>query len=912
MEDYPQEIDEPVLVTKVEPADKNRAWLHCRRANGQRVVIKLMDHWPYFYAKPNKKLDNDLIKDHEHGYESIYGRSLQKITAMAPGVVGDLRKEYDDVHEADLPYTQRVIIDEECLGMVHIKAVRVKGDAYSTKCEHIHPVDPNEAPDIEPKIVHYDLEVSYEDDGRMPGRDGEARQPIVSIAAYDAYEDTWHNWNYRPEEPIEMDTVELEQGEVPLDCRSFTDQVRNGRVIDGEKEMLKDFGRWLQEAQPDILTGWNTNAEGMKYFDGFDDKYLIRRCQRKGIYRPFGKRGVTRDDPPSIPGVQLLDLLVAHRRINYYTLRRNSLGHVTKEVLGYELEKDHDLMDWYENDPEALVRYNMRDVEATYRLDQEASYSEWAMAYMHFAMVDDVYDIYKGTQVHDVTLLRMAKEEGVALPNRDAFEDGADPDDSEKVEGAVVQEPKKGVHRNVLAFDFTSLYPNMFMAGNLSPEMYLEEDIDGIPTAEIPIVSLEGEHLRTHYFRTDKEGFLPKVNRFAFEMKAEAGRNVEEARKQLATAREEGADEEAIERLEAAVERAELEYMASKIFLNSVYGATLSPYFRLHDRRIGESVTALGREMANALVEKARELGYTVVAGDTDSVYLSAKEDDLDAILEEGEELAPILEEACRARMRELDALDPEAVELEFEKVFGKGIFLDVKKKYAGLKVAEDGEKITPKVDITGFETVKADTPAISVDLQKDILKKLIKHDRDPEDVVKEVKELYDKVKTGEINPKMAAKQPRCKEDPMEKDSTHYTYKAGRFSGEELGIYVGNERFFCLPVEQTPPGVSGDPNFIALRDDDEIPEGFSIDTEALAEDAVRGKADKIFSAAGLELGGKGEIRAFEETKLTDYQEGDDPAPTPQSSNDGSRSGDSESGEDKTYQGTLAETAGQFL
>ena len=72
--------------------------------------------------------------------------------------------------------------------------------------------------------------------------------------------------------------------------------------------------------------------------------------------------------------------------------------------------------------------------------------------------------------------------------------------------------------------------------------------------------------------------------------------------------------------------------LVKKINLNSLYGAILNPGCRFFDKRIGQSTTLSGRNIAKfmssevnrIITGKKDHVGDSIIYGDTDSVYFSA------------------------------------------------------------------------------------------------------------------------------------------------------------------------------------------------------------------------------------------------------------------------------------------------
>ncbi len=145
-----------------------------------------------------------------------------------------------------------------------------------------------------------------------------------------------------------------------------------------------------------------------------------------------------------------------------------------------------------------------------------------------------------------------------------------------------------------------------------------------------------------------------------------------------------------------------------KIFANSVYGAMGNAYFRFYTIDAAAFITKSARDLNMRLRKIVADLGYSVIYGDTDSVFVAnavAKADELEAIL--------------NTRIYPL--------QLKIDKTFVKMLIpmsddgKIKKKKYAG--VTPDG-----KVLITGFETVRKDWCELTRDTEREVLTMILKN----------------------------------------------------------------------------------------------------------------------------------------------------------------------------------------
>jgi DNA polymerase elongation subunit (family B) len=217
-----------------------------------------------------------------------------------------------------------------------------------------------------------------------------------------------------------------------------------------------------------------------------------------------------------------------------------------------------------------------------------------------------------------------------------------------------------------------------------------------------------------------------------------------------------------ISRLEKLKNYQENEEQAIKIFINSIYGASASPYFAGFNIRIAEAITLQGQEMDKFAIKimeryfsefwhKDKELHAkmgilgpvekvtrnVVVYGDTDSIYVSFEdalkscnwtESGTDFILKLYEyRLNDYIEKSFKKYGEKYNTDNIQ--KLELEKVSESAIIL-AKKKYAlDLVWKEPGVYYEPqsKISSKGVEIVQSSTPAFVRKHLKELLKMLFK-----------------------------------------------------------------------------------------------------------------------------------------------------------------------------------------
>jgi len=229
-----------------------------------------------------------------------------------------------------------------------------------------------------------------------------------------------------------------------------------------------------------------------------------------------------------------------------------------------------------------------------------------------------------------------------------------------KYKGAIVVEPKPGVHFDVAVLDFASLYPSIIKVHNLSYETILcphpecrDNKIPGLP----------------HWVCLLRRGLSSLIIGSLRDMRVKWYKR---------RAKDESLDS-SLRNLYNVVQ------LTLKVLLNASYGVMGAESFSLYCPPVAEAVTAIGRYAITKTVERATSLGINVLYGDTDSLFLeSPTQEKIDDLVKWSDE---------ELRM-----------ELEIEKFYRYSVFSNLKKNYLG--VYPDGS-----VDIKGLTGKKRHMP---------------------------------------------------------------------------------------------------------------------------------------------------------------------------------------------------------
>ena len=426
-----------------------------RTAADELVHVKVYEFQPYFYA-PTDSLTEGKLREYDRivgweetdddgePYESIRGRRLTKIYGQTPRDVGQIRDEFDH-YEADILFPNRLLIDKDLTSGVRVPAREDEDDDSPRRTLRVHheeltPVDA----DPTPRVNTFDIEV---DDRSGFPEDGE--EPIICIASHDSTDDEYILWLYEasdgdspPERLDDYEPINADGADDP--SRSLSYEIR---TFDTEDAMLDSFLSYIHETDPDLLTGWN--------FDDFDAPYLLDRFEvldGDSDYDLDPDRLSRVDEVwrsgwqgPDIKGRIVFDLLYAYQRTQFTELDSYKLEDVGQLELGVGKERyPGDIGDLWEENPERLLEYNLRDVELCVELDRDQAIIAFWNEVRQFVgckiedatTPGDAVDMYVLHKLHD----------NFALPSKGQQE-------SEEYEGGAVFDPITGVRENVSVLD---------------------------------------------------------------------------------------------------------------------------------------------------------------------------------------------------------------------------------------------------------------------------------------------------------------------------------------------------------------------------------------------------------------------------------------------------------------------------
>jgi len=529
------------------------------------------------------------------------------------------------------------------------------------------------------------------------------------------------------------------------DYKPKQDNVHYIKCID-EKDLLIKFIKFWKEYTPDIITGWNS-----KYFD---IPYLVRRIDKilgetvKNKMSPWGQ--VMEDSTYymgktqtyfRLHGIAQLDYLQLYQKFTIKNQESYKLDHIGFVELG-ETKDDNPydtFKEWYQQDIQSFIDYNIQDVELVDRLEDRLQLIELAITMAYNAKVN-YEDVFSQVRMWDTIIYNELLKTNTIVPMRDM-----NPQSKELV-GAYVKEPTTGFHDWVVSFDLNSLYPHLIMQYNISPETILDDRkdvlIDELLDKKIDMSDGNCMAANGTMYKTGKLGMLPRIIKREYDDRVIYKKKMLEAEQMYANTKD--------KKYEKLARKFYLIQHSKKISLNSAYGAIGNKYFRYYDHRQAEAITTSGQLNIRWIDKKVNEyfnkLYKTdnkdyVIASDTDSIYvnmaplvkLTGATDKTKIVkaLDQfcTEKFEPYIEKCYNELGSYMNVYENKMV-MKREVIADKGIWTAKKRYILNVHNSEGVQYPEPKLKIMGIEAVKTSTPLPCRDKLKEAFKVIMGGDQ--------------------------------------------------------------------------------------------------------------------------------------------------------------------------------------
>jgi DNA polymerase-2 len=632
--------------------------LYGKLEDGRSFLVRDDREVPHFYV-----LTDDSSRAHAVGARplpptgevTLDGRPVARVEVLAPSDAPSLRVRLRRAgvpcYEADVRFAMRYLIDRDIRGSLSI-------DGLGQPREGIGLVfhNPAVAPvDWTPRlsVLSFDIET-----------DPQARR-LLSIGLHGCGA---------------SEVLLLDPGghDCPAGAVAFAT----------EKDLMVAFAHRVRTLDPDVLTGWNVV--------NFDLAVLLRLSTQQGMALELGRGPgplqVRSDRLPrgrrqaSVPGRVVLDGIHLLRGA-FIRMEDYGLDAVARVVLGEGKTvgghgRADEILRLFQEDRVRLVEYNRTDARLALEILEKLQLVELAVVRSHLTGLP-IDRVSSSIAAFDSLYLAELHRRSIVAPSVEAAQE------IESMAGGHVLEPQPGLHRNVVVFDFRSLYPSLIRTFEIDPWNLLRP---GSPVAEYeadPIRAPNGAAFGR------RKGILPFI-----------------------------LDELVPLREAAHCTGDKVKSHAIKILMNSFYGVLGTPACRFYDPRLANAITGFGREVLLWCKGRLEDGGRRVLYGDTDSLFVLSGEDDPVAARRSGEEWARTLNRDLAEHIRRTWLVESR-LELRFERLYLR-LYLPAvrhgtagaRKRYVGL--VEDG-----RVAFTGMEAVRGDWTPMAKEAQRELFARL-------------------------------------------------------------------------------------------------------------------------------------------------------------------------------------------
>ena len=529
-----------------------------------------------------------------------------------------------------------------------------------------------------------------------------------------------------------------------------------------EWTLCKKFLMLWSDNCPDVITGWNTKF--------FDIPYLVNRfrkilgeddAKKLSPWNYISERKTNINGRMliaySFVGVESLDYIELYKW--YAPGGKSQESYRLDNIANVELGEGKISYDEYENlhqlyrlNFQKFIEYNIKDVKLILKLEDKLKLLELALT-LAYDTKCNYEDVFAQTRMWDSLTYSYLLQQKIIVPPREVQ------DKDSAFEGAYVKEPQVGLHNWVASFDLNSLYPHLMMQYNISPETLIEPadytqemrdvlsqgvSVDKLLKCQIDTSSLSGVTITPNgqYFRTDIQGFLPKMMEEMYVDRSKFKKMMLQAKQEY----ENETDDSKKYDIEKRIARYNNLQLAKKVSLNSAYGALGSQYFRFYDLRMALGVTTAGQlsirwienkinQYMNSIL-KTESVDY-VIASDTDSIYLNLGPLVQSAMGDRSQDInraISFMDKVCETKIQPFidksygELADyvkaySQKMQMKREGLSNKGVWTAKKRYILNVYNNEGVQYKEPQMKVMGLEMIKSSTPSAIREKMKAVIK---------------------------------------------------------------------------------------------------------------------------------------------------------------------------------------------
>jgi len=704
-----------------------------RTSEGVPVLLQIDDFLPYIFIPLEKKKrfekcvqETQLLKEWlvstekltKIKYDGGEAVELLKLIGKRPWEVPQIREllEKNDIDhfESDIPFVKRFLIDTGLKGLniLHISSAvqeQEKAGGYILRSQTKY-IQPSETDPLQlRKLTYLSLDIEVDDREIVEFEDlkKQNRRIIALSLCWGTNQDDYKAHVFCLKEDSD----------------------------EAEKKLLNEFFTLFREIQPDVVIGYNV--------DVFDFPYIIDRVKKLKLsttplsllendtLRYSGRLRAHR-----MRGRIICDIIKKIGKITTESGRRG-LDDVAQKILGTPKIKLKESVGkiWakgvLENDKESLqtfTDYSETDSILSYRLWWELELENILelIRIVGFPPIEGMYATERNQG--ELELMRKCVQRNVLIPNSsvpDETRERQKMKEEDGLKGGMVIDPKGTLFKDVVIFDFRSLYPSIIISYNVGGETFRSKP--------------DGTFEFTKKLKSTIAEMEEYILSYRFELK-EKKKELEKTLNEMKIEKKAKTDE--YHNLQEELKNIDRRQSMLKLVANALYGTIGSVFGRFYLLHVAKAITSLGRQHLTNLVELIKQYNeingthFEVVYGDTDSIFVSFGDDrSFEQLYNltmrskkekiKHKELTSVEKDAYASIDHLLNFLGsqlPEGMQLELDDIAFRIIFQPERKKAYGYVSALNGE-----LNVKGFEAIRGDWTEFAKKVQLKVIDILLR-----------------------------------------------------------------------------------------------------------------------------------------------------------------------------------------
>lgn len=711
------------------------------------------------------------------GPPSLYGEETIRVYAQFPWQVPKIRDLFSWTFQADVKWEKMAISEIIRICGLESPYINIPID-YPYR--YLEVKDIKNVPEerrfkVIERICDWDIEIDGRQATQFDGYKDANICPVISICCYDNYDEVYYRFVWHPSIK-ENGTRYLKHYEITQKEKTIIIPSIVQYETKNERDMFDQFFNHFAEKKYDDMLGyWSEGGykkvgKKRRWNNGFDTPFLYERSKFLGMLdqmqkmSPFSNvysRNAGGRYEVVIQGVGQIDWVFSNEVLQvaqkYYDFRGGRLADWMAFFTDfYKLDKKGKQPVYYwlmgkvksiegfrRKGLDFLLDYNLIDVWGLVELNKKFDMSGKQRGRCDVAL-SPLQDGIIPSKLHDHAKLTIYQQdyafdtkyygadkrrvplkgkkqigEKFTVTLRDLEKSGMGEGqhyeslfDIHKV-GGYVHDLEAGVYEDVGVIDFSKYYPNMIKSCNagILPLIDFEKEYwfcindskgnvyDRKNIIETPVA----------YFRKDVKSLNSVIFDMWLERRLIAQGKLKDYIKEYKTTKSE------------EYERLWVEQFNLKNFMNAYFGILGLPIDRGYNKLSFNACTVSCRDVIMMCLNKVIAMGYTIIGGDTDSLFLKLKSDTLREQIDEGKEICKVLNEVIDIYLNTVYNIQENTINIDLETVSDK-MYVDVKKHYIKRNVYANGEILDkPELEVKGMDLKKRSTSQVSADLQNNL-----------------------------------------------------------------------------------------------------------------------------------------------------------------------------------------------